>query len=104
MRLEQSLVLNRYLHGLLGVRGFSDLKDILSSCKDGVGEDGQSHFFHAHARQKNLLVPEERLQEYDARVMGYDSAQQGTRRSSFAQRLSTHFIALSKHQIRLALF
>jgi hypothetical protein len=55
VRLEQSLVLNRYLHGLLGVRGFSDLKDILSSYKDGVGGDGQSHFFHALASQKTCL-------------------------------------------------
>jgi hypothetical protein len=72
VRLEQSLVLSRYVHSLLGVRGLSDLKHTLSGCKDGVAGDGQSHFFHALASQKNLAIPEEALGEYDARVMGYE--------------------------------
>lgn len=72
MRLEQSLVLNRYFHSLLGVRGFSDLKHILAGCKDGVAGDGQSHFFHALASQQNLAISEDALGEYDARVMGYE--------------------------------
>jgi hypothetical protein len=61
VRLEQSLVLNRYLHSLLGVCGFNDLKHVLSGCKDGVAGDGQSHFFHALASQRNLIIPEETL-------------------------------------------
>jgi hypothetical protein len=44
----------------------------LSGCKDGVAGDGQSHFFHALASQKNLAIPEETLGEYDARVMAYE--------------------------------
>ncbi len=72
MRLEQSLILNRYLQSLLGVRNFGDLKHILSSCKNGVGGDGQSHFFHALASQKNIAIPEATLGEYDARIMTYE--------------------------------
>jgi hypothetical protein len=73
VRLEQSLVLNRYLHTLTGVRGLSDLKQVLSGSKEGTGGDGQSYFFHALAAQRNLLLPEEKLREYDARVMGYEA-------------------------------
>jgi hypothetical protein len=54
------------------MRGLGDLKHVLSGCKDGVAGDGQSHFFHALASQKNLAIPEEALEEYDARVMGYE--------------------------------
>jgi hypothetical protein len=72
VRLEQSLVLNRSLNSLLGVRGLNEFKHVLSGCKDGVAGDGQSHFFHALASQKNLAIPEETLEEYDARVMGYE--------------------------------
>ncbi|MGH7928819.1 MAG: hypothetical protein ACREQV_13610 [Candidatus Binatia bacterium] len=72
MRLEQSLVLNRYLQSLLGVRDFSDLKHVLSGCKDGIGGDGQSHFFHALASQKNIAISEETLGGYDARLMSYE--------------------------------
>jgi hypothetical protein len=48
------------------------LKHVLPGCKDGVGGDGQSHFFHALASQKNITIPEETLGEYDARVMTYE--------------------------------
>jgi hypothetical protein len=72
VRLEQSLILNRYLQSLLGVRDFGDLKHVLSGCKDGVGGDGQSHFFHALASQKTLAISEELLRQYDARIMSYE--------------------------------
>jgi hypothetical protein len=73
VRLEQALVLNRYLHSRLGVRGLNDLKHLLSGTKEGVGGDGQSYFFHALASQKNLLLTEEKLRVYDARIMGYET-------------------------------
>lgn len=83
MRLEQSLVLNRYLHSLLGARGLNDVKHVLSGAKEGVGGDGQSYFFHALASQKDLLLAEEKLREYDKRVMNYE-ARLGKARGSFS--------------------
>jgi hypothetical protein len=72
VRLEQSLVLNRYFHWLLGARGLEDLKQMLVRVEEGPGADGQSRFFHAIAGLKGLRLPEEKLQEYDARVVGYE--------------------------------
>ena len=72
MRLEQSLVLNRYLHGLFGASGLEDLKAALGRIEEGAGPDGQSRFFHALAGLKGLQLPVDRLREYDARITQYD--------------------------------
>ena len=73
MRLEQSLVLNRYFHSLFGARGLEDLKPVLVRTQEGPGSDGQSHFFHALAGQKGLRLRADKLREYDARVMAYET-------------------------------
>src|SRR3990170_4999793 len=73
MRLEQSLVLNRYSHGLLGARGLEDLKPLLARTEEGAAADGQSRFFSVLAGQQGLRLPEDRLGEYDARIVGYEA-------------------------------
>lgn len=73
MRLEQSLVLNRYFHSLFGARGLEDLKPVLARTQEGPGSDGQSHFFHALAGQKGLRLRADKVREYDARVMAYEA-------------------------------
>ena len=72
MRLEQSLVLNRYLHSLFGASGLEDLKAALGRIEEGAGPDGQSHFFHALAGLKGLQLPLDALSEYDARITRYE--------------------------------
>ncbi|HSB69291.1 MAG TPA: DEAD/DEAH box helicase family protein [Candidatus Methylomirabilis sp.] len=73
MRLEQSLVLNRYCHWLLGARSLEELKPALFRIEEGPGADGQSWFFHALAGLRGLRLSAERLREYDSRVVGYES-------------------------------
>ncbi len=73
MRLEQSLVLNRYFHSLLGARGLEDVKPLLARTEEGAAADGQSRFFHALAGLHSLRLPEDRLREYDARIVGYEA-------------------------------
>jgi hypothetical protein len=72
VRLEQSLVLNRYLHGLFGASGLEDLKAALSRIEEGAGPDGQSRFFHALAGLKGLQLAVDTLREYDARITQYE--------------------------------
>ena len=73
MRLEDSLILNRYFHSLLRVRSLEDLKQALIRIEEGPGPDAQSRFFHALAGLKGLRIPEGKLQEYDTRVVGYET-------------------------------
>ena len=72
MRLEHSLVLNRYFHQRLGARSLDGLKQVLTRVEEGPGPDGQSRFYHAIAGLKGLRVPEGELREYDTRVVGYE--------------------------------
>lgn len=73
MRLEQSLALNRYFHGLFGARGLEELKQTLSRVEEGPAGDGQSYFYGAVAGLRGLRVSRQKLQEYDGRVMGYEA-------------------------------
>jgi hypothetical protein len=72
VRLERSLVLNRYFHGLLGASGLEDLKALLARLEEGPAADGQSHYYAALAGVRGLQVPAERLREYDARIVAYE--------------------------------
>ena len=83
MKLEQSLVLNRYFSGFFGARGLEDLKQSLFRVEEGTGGDGHSRFFHALAILKDLRLPEEKLREYDSRVVAYE-ARLTKARGSFA--------------------
>lgn len=74
MRLERHLVLNRYLHHLLGAGGMEAMQRELGTAAEGPGADGQSFFFHRLTERQGvrLQVPAERLREYDTRIMGYE--------------------------------
>ena len=72
MRLEQSLVLNRYFHSLFGARGLEELKQPLN-VQEGSAGDGQSYFYGAllgRVRDERLRA---KLKDYDVRVMGYEA-------------------------------
>jgi len=72
VRLEPSLVLNRYLHHLFGARSLEELKQPLA-VEGGIGPTGQSPYYGAllgRVRDANLA---ERLHEYDARVLHCES-------------------------------
>lgn len=72
MRLEQSLVLNRYFHSLFGARGLGELKQPLN-VQEGPAGDGQSYFHGALLGRVRDARLREQLREYDARVMGYEA-------------------------------
>lgn len=79
-RLEEYLVLNRYLHHLLGAEDFETLKNLLRPLPEGPDGTGQSHFFGRLVTQPDLRIPRDRLEEYDRRVMVYEARLRQARR------------------------
>lgn len=72
MRLEQSLILNRYFHNLFGARSFRDPKQS-SNVQEGSAGDGQTYFCGALLGRIRDIQLREKLPEYDARIIGYES-------------------------------
>lgn len=72
-RLETHLVLNRYLHHLLGAEDFESLKNLLRPLPEGPDGSGQSYFFGRLATQPSLGIPVRRLERYDHQVMVYEA-------------------------------
>ncbi len=72
MSLEQSLVLNRYMHSLFGAALLEDLKPELQDEAEGAKADGHSRFNRKLVDRDGLRIPQAKLAEYDARVMGYE--------------------------------
>lgn len=79
-RLEDHLVLNRYMHHLLGAEDFETLKNLLRSLPEGPDGSGQSHFFARLVTQPDLRIPRDRLETYDRRVMNYETRLRKERR------------------------
>ena len=73
MTLERSLVLNRYLHRLLGAERFDELRRALKEQEEGPGPDGRSRFFHVLAGRSGLEIDQSDLEAYDDRVMAYEA-------------------------------
>lgn len=71
MRLEEHLVLNRYLLHLLGAQDFEELKAILRPLQEGPDPNGQSYFLGALLGLKGK-IPQNELQLLDRRVMAYE--------------------------------
>jgi hypothetical protein len=86
MRLEEHLVLNRFLHSLFGAQDLENLKGALYGMQEGPSADGQSYFY-GHLVGRAGLDPwvASRLASYDRRVMAYE-ARLGQRRDSFRLR------------------
>ena len=74
MRLEQYLVLNRYMHRLFGAESLGSLKTALYETLEGPAADGQSHFYGVLVERGGF---DERLRaslrDYDRRVMEYEA-------------------------------
>lgn len=74
MRLEQHLVLNRFMHRLLGASHLEDLKGGLYGMQEGPLASGQSAFYrYLSGRQGLDEGVSARLAEYDRRVMEYEA-------------------------------
>jgi hypothetical protein len=82
VRLEQSLVLNRYFHRLFNADGLEALKEPLN-VQEGSAGDGQSYFYRVLSGRVQDPALEVKLAGYDARVMGYE-ARLAKARGSFA--------------------
>jgi hypothetical protein len=79
MRLEQALVLNRYLHGLFGARDLAELKPRLTGTQQGPDGNGQSHFAGVLAGLQGSSILEERLLAHDRQVMAYEARMSAAR-------------------------
>ena len=80
-RLEDYLVLNRYMHHLLGAEDFETLKNLLRPMPEGPDGSGQSHFFGRLVTQPELRIPRDQLERYDRRVMDYEARLRKARRN-----------------------
>jgi len=80
-RLEEYLVLNRYMHHLLGAEDFETLKNLLRPLPEGPDGSGRSHFFGRLVTQPDLRIPRDRLERYDRRVMDYEASLRRSRRN-----------------------
>lgn len=97
MRLEQSLILNRYFHNLFEARGLQDLKQSLN-VQEGSAGDGQTYFHGALVGRVRDAHLRKKLSEYDARIIGYESRLAKARGSfsfNYQYRLTT--FALIEH-------
>lgn len=79
-RLEDYLVLNRYIHYLLGAEDFETLKNLLRPLPEGPDGSGQSHFFGRLVTQPGLQISRNQLEQYDLRVMNYEARLRKARR------------------------
>lgn len=100
MSLEQRLVLNRWLHHVLGADGFEPLKQALGTAQEGARGGGQSHFFHVLAARRGLQVAEDDLRGYDARILEYE-ARLGHRRGGGMRLRYFQYLALLYTEVLL---
>ncbi|MGI9179194.1 MAG: DEAD/DEAH box helicase family protein [Longimicrobiaceae bacterium] len=77
MKLEHSLLLNRWLHAQLGARELDELKRPLQEPEPAV--PGRSRFFRALAERTPRPLAEEKLREYDDRIQLYEERLARTR-------------------------
>ena len=71
-KLEDYLVLNRYMHHLFGADDFEALKNLLRPLNEGPDGTGQSYFYGALSGLQGLKIPTDKLALYDRRVMEYE--------------------------------
>jgi len=69
-RLENHLVLARYIANKLGLNEVSDIKQF-SDVKEGFDSDGRSYMYHAIITRKGNKIPESKLRRYDENIKKY---------------------------------
>lgn len=69
--LQDRLVLNRYLCGLLGYQDFRGLREVLRDQKEGWAEDGHSSFLRVLEGLQGAKLAPDQLAVYDLRIKGY---------------------------------
>jgi hypothetical protein len=79
-RLQPYLVLNRYLHHLLGEEDFETLKNLLRPLPEGPDGSSRSYFFGRLVTQPRLKLSRDQLEAYDRRVMEYEARLRKARR------------------------
>ncbi len=72
MRLENNLILNRYILYVLGFDNLEEVKTLLYHVPEGPGDGGQSNFFGRLATQPGLNLTRDQLADYDRRVIEYE--------------------------------
>lgn len=70
-RLQERLLLNRYLCRQLGYEDFRALRDALSRQQEGWSNDGRSYFYAVLEGRQGCQIPPDRLRQYDAHIHGY---------------------------------
>ena len=71
MKLENYLVLNKYLLNLFGFDTFDDLREKLKDQKEGRDNEGKSYFIDVIIGLPNLKIPQNILLRYDMAIRGY---------------------------------
>jgi hypothetical protein len=69
-RLENHLVLARYIANKLGLNEVSDIKQF-SDVKEGFGEDERSYMYYRLISKRGNTIPEGRLRQYDDNIRKY---------------------------------
>ncbi len=72
MRLERSLILNRYFLSLFGAKRLEELKQSLN-VQEGPAGDGQTYFYGALVGRAADLKLRKKLAGYDARIIAYEA-------------------------------
>lgn len=73
MSLDGHLVLNRWLDSQFGAEDSESSKSVLVAQEEGPSGDGRRLFFRALAGRRGKKLAEEKLREYDARVVDYEA-------------------------------
>lgn len=71
MKLENYLVLNRYLLDLLGFDSFNNLREKLKDQKEGFDNEGKSYFIDVIIGLPDLKIPQGILLRYDSAIKDY---------------------------------
>jgi hypothetical protein len=72
VRLEQSLILNRYFHSLFIAKRLEELKQSLN-VQEGPAGDGQTYFYGALVGRMQDSKLRKKLAGYDARIIAYET-------------------------------
>jgi len=72
MKIEEQLILNKYLLDLFNAQSFNDLKNVLSNINEGINSaTGNTYFADTLMNLGSLKINKEKIQEYDRNIIGY---------------------------------